>query len=282
MLRLSMNEMTTMRWSFEDDVANYKAAGYSAMGVWRPKLTDLEPGVGEQIVDKAGMHVSNLLWCGGFTGLDGWSFKDRVADGIDAVRQAASLRADCLVVYSGGRGIHTQSHARRLVHQALRRLADAAEDFDVTLAVEPMHPACAAESTFLTSLDSTLELLDTIDSPRVKLVFDTYHLGFDPDVVSMVQECADRIAVVHLGDGKKIPVRDQNRCKLGEGSIPLTELITALCEAGYDGYYDIELFGEDLETVPYEELLADSMRAIEGFKLPMATHRPPPHSNRWG
>src|SRR5262245_62293382 len=40
MARLSMNEMTTFRWSFEEDVAQYAAAGFSALGVWRQKLSD--------------------------------------------------------------------------------------------------------------------------------------------------------------------------------------------------------------------------------------------------
>ncbi len=275
MLRLSMNETTTLKWSFEDDLANYKAAGYSAMGVWRQKLSDLEEGMGAALLDAAGMHVSNLLWCGGFTGTDGRSFDDSVADGIEAVRQAAELRADCLVLYAGGRGIHTQSHARRLIRQALVQLAQAADDFDVTLAIEPMHPGCAKEWTFLTNIESTLEMLDSIDCPRLKLVYDTYHLGFDPDAISWIRECVDRIAIVHLGDGKQEPVRDQNRCRLGEGRVPNTELITALCEAGYDGYFDVELFGEDVESVPYEELLMDSFRTMEEFLLPATTYRPP-------
>ena len=37
---LSMNELTTFRWSFDEDVENYAAAGYSAMGVWRQKVSD--------------------------------------------------------------------------------------------------------------------------------------------------------------------------------------------------------------------------------------------------
>ena len=40
MPRLSMNEMTTLRWSFEEDVQQYRAAGISAIGVWRRKLSD--------------------------------------------------------------------------------------------------------------------------------------------------------------------------------------------------------------------------------------------------
>ena len=40
MLRLSMNELTTFRWSFEEDVHNYAAADINAIGVWRQKLSD--------------------------------------------------------------------------------------------------------------------------------------------------------------------------------------------------------------------------------------------------
>ena len=35
MAELSMNETTTFRWSFEEDVAHYAAAGIPAIGVWR-------------------------------------------------------------------------------------------------------------------------------------------------------------------------------------------------------------------------------------------------------
>ena len=43
MAMLSMNETTTFRWSFEEDVARYAAAGIPAMGVWRQKLSDCGP-----------------------------------------------------------------------------------------------------------------------------------------------------------------------------------------------------------------------------------------------
>ena len=40
MPRLSINEITTFRWTFEEDLAAYQAAGIQAMGVWRQKLSD--------------------------------------------------------------------------------------------------------------------------------------------------------------------------------------------------------------------------------------------------
>ena len=38
--QLSINELTTYRWSFEEDVRNYAAAGITSIGVWRQKLSD--------------------------------------------------------------------------------------------------------------------------------------------------------------------------------------------------------------------------------------------------
>src|SRR5690349_19331128 len=38
MARLSMNELTTYRWSFEEDLRHYAAAGYEGIGVWREKI----------------------------------------------------------------------------------------------------------------------------------------------------------------------------------------------------------------------------------------------------
>ncbi|HIQ20312.1 MAG TPA: sugar phosphate isomerase/epimerase, partial [Planctomycetes bacterium] len=40
MAQLSVNETTTFRWSFEEDVAHYAAAGIPSIGIWRHKLSD--------------------------------------------------------------------------------------------------------------------------------------------------------------------------------------------------------------------------------------------------
>src|SRR5688572_21980162 len=183
MARLSMNEMTTFRWSFEEDVAQYAAAGFTAMGVWRQKLSDFGEEKGIELLARQKMAVSNLLWAGGFTGSDGRTFRESVDDAVEAVRLAAQMHAGCLVVYSGARAGHTHSHARRLLRDAFREMVSAAEDYDVTLAIEPMHHGCATEWTFVTNLDEALVLIDAAESPRVKLAFDTYHLGLEPDIV---------------------------------------------------------------------------------------------------
>ncbi|OYV81007.1 MAG: hypothetical protein B7Z73_18595, partial [Planctomycetia bacterium 21-64-5] len=149
------------------------------------------------------------------------------------------MKAECLVVYSGGRAGHTHNHARRLVKDALRELLPAAAEQQVTLAIEPMHRGCAAECTFLTTIDDTLELVEGFGSPWLKLAFDTYHFGLQDGIVERLATLAERIAIVHLGDGKSPPQSEQNRSRLGEGNIPLKEILASLSSAGYDGYYDV-------------------------------------------
>ncbi len=258
MARLSINEMTTYRWSFEKDLAQYQAAGIPAIGVWRQKLTDFDEQHGLQLLKQSGLGVSNLLWAGGFTGSDGRTYSDSLKDAGDAIRLAHAMHAGCLVVYSGGRNGHTQNHARRLFVSALRSLLPLAAEFEVTLAVEAMHAGCAGECTFLNTVDDCLSLLDAVESPHVKLVFDTYHLGHDPRVLDQVRQVAGRIAVVHLGDSLAPPQRDQNRVRLGEGILPLREIVAAIEDTGYEGYYDVELLGEAIEACGYEELIASS------------------------
>lgn len=262
MAQLSMNEMTTFRWSFEEDVAQYAAAGIPAIGVWRQKLSDFGEDKGIELLAESRLEVSNLLWAGGFTGSDGRTFRESIEDAAEAIRLAAELRAGCLVVYTGARAGHTHNHARRLVKEALRELAPMAEELRTTLALEPMHSGCASEWTFLTDLDDTLSLIDAVGSPRIGLVFDTYHLGHDRAVVARLPSLVGRIAVVHLGDGREPRDREQNRSRLGEGSLPLKELLAALTAAGYDGYYDVELLGEDIEASNYCELLEHSRQAF--------------------
>ncbi len=260
--RLSINEITTYRWSFEEDVARYKAAGISAIGVWRQKLADYGEQRGIQLLRENDLKVSNLLWAGGFTGSDGHSYQESLIDAREAIQLAGALRADCLIVYSGGRNGHTQNHARRLFASALRELLPWAEENNVTLAIEPMHPGCAEEWTFLTSLDEALSLLDGIGHPQVKLAFDTYHLGHDPNIINQIEQVAEHIAVVHLGDSCSPPQREQNRCCLGEGNLPWAAIVRALQKAGYQGHYELELMGEAVEHRDYCELLETSKHAF--------------------
>lgn len=258
---LSVNETTTFRWSFEEDVLQYAQAGIPAIGVWRQKLSDVGDLKAAELLEETRMSVSCLFWAGGFTGSDGRSFRASIDDAAEALRSAAAIKAPHLLVCSGTRGGHTFNHARRLMRDALKELAPQAAELGLGLLIEPMHPGCAAGFTFLTTLDESLQLIDSVGSPVVKLVLDTYHLGHDEALLERIPQIAPQIGLVQLGDARQPPSTEQSRCRLGEGVLPLRQIVAAVVESGYDGFFEVELLGEEIETEDYHALLEHAKKA---------------------
>lgn len=261
--QFAVNEITTFRWSFEEDVRRYRDMGVTTIGVWRRKLAEFGEDAGLDLLRECRLRVSSLMWAGGFTGIDGRTHAESIDDGLDAVRLAAAMGAGCLVIYTGGRGGHTHKHARKLATDALRELAGLADDLDVVLAIEPFHPRCCRDWTFLRNLTETLAFLDELNAAktRVKMVFDTYHLsGCDPEEVDW-SAIAPRIGLVQLADARQPPVAEQDRCPLGEGRLPLCQIVQALKAAGYQGDFELELIGEEIEDRDANRLLEESRRA---------------------
>jgi sugar phosphate isomerase/epimerase len=273
MALLSMNEITTYRWSFEEDVENYQQAGYRSIGVWRQKLADWDEDHAVELLAGSGLTVSNVAWAGGFTGSDGRTVAEAVGEAADALRFAGKISAGCLVIYPGGRNNHTFRHAKRLLRGALDELLPLAEGYEVPLAIEPMHAACATDWTFLTDLESVVSLLDEYRSPFLKLAYDTYHLPLSGRNRQTLADLAQHIAIVHLGDRCAPPSLDQERCLLGQGHIPLRETVATLQKAGYAGAFDIKLLGPDVETFDYWTVLEQSQIAFSELAA-----EPVPHS----
>jgi sugar phosphate isomerase/epimerase len=262
MTLISMNEITTFRWSFEEDIENYQLAGYGAIGVWRQKLSDGDEDIAVERLLESGLTISNLMWAGGFTGSDGRSLEESIDDARQALQLAAALQAGCLVVYTGGRNNHTQRHAMRLLRTALDELLPLAEMFDVPLAIEPMHAACSAGWSFLTDLAPILDLIDEYQSAALKLSLDTYHFPVTGSQKRLLKQAAPHVAIVHLADRRNPPTLEHERCPLGRGTLPLANIVQTLQDGGYSGWYDVKLIGSEIESRDYWSLLEESHTAV--------------------
>ena len=264
MARLAINELTTFRWSFEEDVEHYAAAGVAAIGVWRQKLDDFGEAKGAELLAENRLAISSLQWAGGFTGSCGPSHKENLEDARQAIRLAAALKAGCLIIHSGARGIHTFNHARRLFREALDKLLPVAEDWGVTLAIEPMRGDCGGAWTFLNCLDETAQLVAGYESSFLRIALDTYHWGHEPTLMERLPQLAPRLALVQLGDAREPPaLGEPHRCPLGHGILPLQQIVRQLNDAGYQGFYEVELMGEEIESCDYRDLLAQSVRTFD-------------------
>ena len=271
MARLAISELTTFRWSFEEDVEHYRAAGVTAIGVWRPKLTDVGEAQGAQLLAEAGLVASSLQWAGGFTGSNGLSFEDSLVDARQAICTTERLRAPCLIIHSGARGVHTQNHARRLFRQALEKLLPLAEERGIKLALEPMSGNCGGEFTFVNCLDASLELVAEFSSPALGIALDTYHWAHQPLLLERMTQLAPRLALVQLADARQPPQGEEKRCRLGDGNLPLKKIIEEVLAAGYDGFFEIELIGEEIGLASYHDVLKHSIKTFREWTAGMVT-----------
>ncbi len=258
---LAISQLSTLRWNLEEDVEAYVARGFTGIGVYRPKLEDFGIDRAVELFAESEMQVTSLSWAGGFTGSDGRAYQDAVADAINAVHDAAILQAETLIVLAGGRNNHIRNHARRTLCEALREVSSVAEDFGVRLSVEPIHPGCGEEWSFVNDLRSTLDIIETVASPALGIVLDTYHVGMDKEVVRWLPDVVPHLHLVQLGDAKHSPLGEMNRCLLGDGCVPLQTILATLADHQYSGPLEVELIGEDVEPLTYDEIL-DHTRAF--------------------
>jgi sugar phosphate isomerase/epimerase len=261
MHRIAINEVSTFRWSFGEDVARYRVYGFGGIGLWRHKVSDFcEQTIAEQI-RRHQLQVSSLQWAGGFTGNEGLTFSEAIEDAEAAIRLASIVHAGCLIVHAGGQAGHTRNHAHRLFTAALREIVPIARDYGVRLAIEPMERPLGRDFTFIHDVATALEICSEFAPHEVGIVFDLFHFGYDRTQRKVLSERPDRIALVQLADRKSLDVCP-SRCPLGQGIIPIREWIQHFQNTGYRGLFEIELFGTEFYEVDPFHVLDESARLL--------------------
>ena len=256
--RLSISQMTTKRWSLEDDLRGCRALGLKHIGLWRLKYEDYGEDRTAALLQRLQLKPSSISWVGGYTGANGYLLDDHLEESEQVIRFASWVGAPTVVVATGEQGGHILSHATRLTVQSLQYLGDIAEDLGVHLAVMPMSPAAAHGWTFLKSLRKTESLLEQCDHPQVGLCLNSYHLLQNRHWKSELANLLPSIKLVRLCDGRssKRPKMQVLPC---QGKMPLLGLVDHLEEAGYGGLYEIDTWSDDVwqaeDIGPFQECL---------------------------
>ena len=265
MFHVAISQLTTSRWDLAEEIACLTEHGFDRLSLWRAKLSDLGPSAAVSLLNRAGLRVSSLQWAGGFTGGDGRTFAESIADAAEAIETAAAVGAPALVIHSGCRGGHTRAHARRLLVQALNTLAPIARAAGVTLALKPMHPAAGADCNFLTRAVEALELVEEAADPAIRMAVDLWQFGDDPDLVRLLPRLAVATAVVQVADRDGLPTADMERLPVGHGTLPLEALVLSFIDHGYGGDFEFDPVGDRVAALGYERVLAETRRIADAW-----------------
>ncbi|MBA3314936.1 MAG: sugar phosphate isomerase/epimerase [Planctomycetota bacterium] len=262
---LAVTQTTTYRWSLADDLAGYARAGIGGIGLYRPKLEELEEDLAIDAIRSSGLTVTSLSWVGGFTGSDGRKQDEALYDAGEAVRLAAAVGAGTVAVCSGGSGQHIGRHARRLLNDALLPLCDMAAELDVRIALHPFASAGRPRSV-ITTIDETIEAIGAADRSNLGFVFDIAEFGAETKLVERVRDVASLVHVVRLSDRRLLTDR---RRHFVDRSTPVAAVVNAFLDTGYDGPFEFDLWSDDdCSAADYEEVLADCRFRFESFGVP--------------
>ena len=122
------------------------------------------------------------------------------------------------------------------------RIADLvpyAEEHDVRLVLEPLHPMYAADRAVISTLGQALDLAAPYDASAVGVVVDTFHVWWDPDLPYQIERAGreGRLASYQVCDFNLPIAADAllSRGMMGDGVIDFATIGRWVADAGYTG-----------------------------------------------
>jgi sugar phosphate isomerase/epimerase len=162
---------------------------------------------------------------------------------------------------------------RDTVVEGLRTIAAEAALLGLRIGLEPTNRSGGEDWTMISSLAEAVDLLKDADRPAVGIQFDSWHVWDTPQLVQDVERYIDLFVGVHIADWSAVTRGWCDRVLPGDGVADLPHVLGALDSAGWDGYYDLEIFSDNgtfgnawpdsLWDVPPEELARRGKEAFE-------------------
>jgi sugar phosphate isomerase/epimerase len=263
--RLSLNQITVDPWSMEQVVAACEKHKIPYIAAWRHKL-DGDAAKTAAMIRGAGLKVSSLCRGGWFSAPTESERRAKIADNLRAIDEAATLSAPVLVMVCGPANGQTLDDARKTVLDGIREILPAAEKSGVSIGIEPLHPMYAAERSVVVSLKQANDMLDTLNHPSASVVFDVFHLWWDPDVYREIERAKGRISGFHVSDWPvPLPGILMGRGMMGSGVIELRQLRAAVEATGYNGPIEVEIFNDEIWKSAGDELIERIKQSFVDF-----------------
>ena len=250
--RVSVNPISSYNWTLEQDVDFYESVGVETIAIPYFKFAD-RPQEGIEAIRRAGFRCSTLS-TGGPCLIESGSQTLEILKG--AIDVASAL--DCPSFYT----VTGATPPRMTTDEAYARLVDTlgpayayARSRGVRVAIEPTAIATRHHG-FIHTLADAVDLSRDAD---IGICLDLQNCWYERGLARRFRENLDRFVVVQVSDflvGEELRF---NRRVLGDGSMPLEWMLGVLLDAGYQGYFDLEILGPDIEAEGYPSAIRRSV-----------------------
>jgi sugar phosphate isomerase/epimerase len=242
--------------------------GIRAIDPWRDQVAAVGLDRAARAIRDAGLDLTG--YCRGGMFVADSSHRTEVRDdNRRAVDEAKALGCSCIVLVAGGLPQYSRPGsapsrdivaAWTQVHDGLAEMLEYARTANVPLAIEPLHPAYAADRACVNTTKQALDLCDALDPKRTGMLgvaLDVYHIWWDPELIGQIARAGkDRILAFHVCDWL-VPTKDMlnDRGMMGDGVIDIKRMRAAVEAQGFAGYCEIEIFSNDWWGGPMDDVL---------------------------
>ncbi len=155
----------------------------------------------------------------------------------EAIDRSHSFGCPNVIAFTGYSGNFSLEEGARNCIDGLKKVAGHAERKGVNVCLEMLnsrvsdHPHKGHPGYQGDHLDYCLEILRDVASPRIKLLFDVYHVQvMDGDVIRRIGECGEMIGHVHTAGNPGRGELDDSQ------ELNYRPIMQALLDAGYQGF----------------------------------------------
>jgi sugar phosphate isomerase/epimerase len=274
--KLSISQSSTYTASFEEDLVAYKAAGVDGVGIWEYKLPKGQDERLREELLKSGLkatlcvpEVPSIVPDNFFR--EPVDAASRRKELCAAIRRLAAFDPLGVMVLPGApqEGVDDKK-TRQIVVEGLKAAAETAGEVGVPLGLELLRKEAGSIAT---TLPETIEMIEDIGTGNIEIIYDTWHTWDLPTWAEDTKKYVDRIIGVQINDWRE-PVRSwADRVLPGDGKMDLPMIFGTLEAAGYDGWFDVEvfsdcgLFGNDYADSLWKLSSAEfAKRAVKSFR----------------
>jgi hydroxypyruvate isomerase len=179
--------------------------------------------------------VCSMAYAGGGSIRDGLNYKKNhdaiVKNFEEKIPRAAKMKLPNVITFFGNRMGLGDAEAKATCIEGLNRVKKIGEDNGVTICVELLNSKVDHKDYQGDHTAFGLEIVKAVNSPRVKLLYDAYHMQImEGDLIRTIREAKDWIAHVHTGG---VPGRHELD---GTQEVNWRAVAQALVDSGFQGY----------------------------------------------
>lgn len=267
-----VSQFTTTPWRFERDVEEYARLGVDAIEVCEEKLD--ADRIGEQLglVADSGLEISSCQPA------IRTLFPSRlqpepldVAERLALFRHAIERLGESAsgVPFVCNTGPPPEGDIQEVIETAAREyraLADFAGERGARIALEPLSPALINVESAIWTLGQAMRIVESVDRENFGVCVDFWNIWQSPNVLEEIRTCGDRVFAVHVSDWRT-PRSFADRHVVGQGEMPLPDLLQAVHESGYRGAYALEIFSQNVPDSLWEsdlsKVITESRSALD-------------------